>query len=70
MKVNIENPAEVEMVGMLALQKALGPVGTVRFLQRLSKGTGDYTKEKYERKELSMEEVMAGMDAIESAQEK
>ncbi|KHM51663.1 hypothetical protein SAMN02745671_01553 [Anaerovibrio lipolyticus DSM 3074] len=67
MKVNIENPAEAEMVGMLALQKALGPVGTVRFLQRLGKGSGDYTKEKYERKELSMEEVMAGMDAIEAA---
>ena len=66
MKVNIENPAEVEIIGMLALQEALGPIGTVRFLQRFSKCSGDYTKEKYEHEPLSMEEVMAGMDKIEN----
>jgi hypothetical protein len=46
MKVNIENPAEVRIAGMLALKKALGPVGTVRFLQQFNQGNGDYTKEK------------------------
>lgn len=67
MKTNIENPAEAELVGMLALQNALGPVGTVRFLQRVGKGTGDYTKEKYEKPQLSMEEALAKIEAIESS---
>ena len=59
MKVNIENPAEVRIAGMLALKKALGPVGTVRFLQQFNQGNGDYTKEKYEQTEPSFEELDA-----------
>ena len=57
MKVNIENPAEVRIAGMLALKKALGPVGTVRFLQQFNQGNGDYTKEKYAQPEPSFEEL-------------
>ena len=66
MKVNIENPAEVQIAGMLALKKALGPVGTVRFLQQLDQGKGDHTKEKYTKPEPSIDEVIAGMEAIET----
>ena len=35
-------------------------------LQKFSKCSGDYTKEKYEHEPISMEEVMAGMDMIET----
>ena len=58
--------AEMEN-GSLALMEALGPVGMVRFLQNVSKGDGDYTKERSEQTPLSMEEVMASMDAVEDA---
>jgi hypothetical protein len=34
------------MEGMDALNKALGPVDMIRFLQMFDEGTGDYTKER------------------------
>ena len=64
MKVNIENPAEVRIAGMLALKKALGPVGTVRFLQQFEQGSGDYTKEKYESPEPSMDDIIEKLRQI------
>jgi len=64
MKVNIENPAEVRIAGMLALKKALGPVGTVRFLQQFNQGNGDYTKEKYETPEPSMDDIIEKLRQI------
>ena len=64
MKVNIENPAEVRIAGMLALKKALGPVGTVRFLQQFDQGSGDYTKEKYETPEPSMDDIIEKLRQI------
>ena len=64
MKVNIENPAEVRIAGMLALKKALGPVGTVRFLQQFNQGNGDYTKEKYESPEPSMDDIIEKLRQI------
>ena len=67
MRVNVENPVEVQIAGMLALRKALGPVGTVRFIQQFSKGAGDYTKERHEQPEPSIDEVIAGLEAIEAS---
>ena len=64
MKVNIENPAEVRIAGMLALKKALGPVGTDRFLQQFEQGSGDYTKEKYETPEPSMDDIIEKLRQI------
>lgn len=64
MKVNIENPAEVRIAGMLALKKALGPVGTVRFLQQFDQGSGDYTKEKYDSPEPSMDDIIEKLRQI------
>ena len=45
-KTNSEKHIEVEVAGMIALQKALGPVDTIRFLQGVGKCSGNYTKEK------------------------
>jgi hypothetical protein len=36
---------EIHTDGMDALNKALGPVDMIRFLQMFDEGTGDYTKE-------------------------
>ena len=37
---------EIHTEGMNALNKALGPVDMIRFLQMFDEGTGDYTKER------------------------
>ena len=42
---------------MEALEKALGPVGALEFLGFFNYNDGDYTKEKYERSEPSLEEI-------------
>ena len=38
--------AQIQKAGMEALLERLGTVGTVRFLQQLETGSGDYTKER------------------------
>lgn len=58
-KVNINNPMEIRMVGMKALKDALGNVGAVRFLQQYDLGYKDYTKEKQNEPDLSLDEIDA-----------
>ena len=58
-KVNINNPMEIRMVGMKALKDALGNVGAVRFLQQYDLGYEDYTKEKKNEPDLSLDEIDA-----------
>ena len=58
-KVNINNPMEIRMVGMKVLKDALGNVGAVRFLQQYDLGYGDYTKEKQNEPDLSLYEIDA-----------
>ena len=58
-KVNINNPMEIRMVGMKALRDALGNVGAVRFIQQYDLGYGDYTKEKQNEPNLSLDEIDA-----------
>ena len=53
MRANIENAAEVQIAGMLALNKALGPIGTIRFLQQFNESGSDYTQEKYDKPHLT-----------------
>jgi hypothetical protein len=39
-------PAELRRAGIDALVRALGPVGTARFLQQFDSGRGDYTADR------------------------
>ncbi len=70
MRANIENAAEVQIAGMLALNKTLGPIGTIRFLQQFNELGSDYTQEKYDKLPLDLGEVMARLEAVESARGK
>jgi len=54
--ININSPYEVRKAGFKVLLDALGPVGFARFMQQVSNGFGDYTKEKYEQPEMTEEE--------------
>ena len=57
--VNLSNPIEIRNVGIKALQEALGPVGMVKFMQQYDMGYGDYTKEKQNQPDISLEEIDA-----------
>ena len=57
--VNVNNPMELRMAGIQVLAEALGPVGFARFVQQMENGCGDYTKEKYEQPDYSIEEILA-----------
>ena len=59
LNVNLSNPIEIRNVGIKALQEALGPVGTVKFMQQYDMGYGDYTKEKQDQPDISLEEIDA-----------
>ena len=53
--VNLNSPYEVRKAALEAVFESLGPVGFALFMQQIEPGTGDYTKEKYERSEMTME---------------
>ena len=57
LNVNLSNPIEIRNVGIKALQDALGPVGMVKFMQQYDMGYGDYTKEKQEQPDISLDEI-------------
>ncbi len=41
-------PEQIRNAGLEALERELGVVGMVRFLQQFEKGSGDYTKDRYD----------------------
>ncbi len=52
--------SEVRRLGTEALVKALGPIGMARYLEEYDNGgQGDYTKEKYEQPDYSIEDILA-----------
>lgn len=58
--IKIVSPSEIRRVGTEALVRALGPIGMARYLEEHDNGgQGDYTKEKYEQPDFSMEEILA-----------
>ena len=57
LNVNLSNSIEIRNVGIKALQDALGPVGMVKFMQQYDMGYGDYTKEKQEQQDISLDEI-------------
>lgn len=58
--MNIVRGSEIRRLGTGALMKALGPVGRARYLGEYDDGgKGNYTKEKYEQPDYSIEEILA-----------
>lgn len=57
LNVNLNNPIEVRTIGMQALKEALGPVGVVRFIQQFDLGYGNYTKERQNDPDISLDEI-------------
>jgi hypothetical protein len=55
---------EIRKAGLRALNTALGREGTKTFLMMFS-GTGDFTKERHELPEPTMEEAIAGINRLQ-----
>jgi len=55
--LNVNNLMEVRKAGLQALKEALGPVGMAKFIRQYENGYGDYTKEKYDKPDYTVEEV-------------
>jgi len=55
--VNLNNPIELRNAGMQALENALGYVGMVKFIQQFEPGYGNYTAEKRETADMSLDEI-------------
>lgn len=49
---------EIQLAAYESIQKQLGSVGLIRFIQQFEQGRGDYTKDRYERlDDLSVDEL-------------
>ena len=58
--MKIVKASEIRKTGTEALVKALGPIGMARYLEEYDNGgKGDYTKEKYEQPDYSVEEILS-----------
>ena len=57
--VNLDDSEQILEVGTKALLKALGPVGMAMFILNFYKGSGDYTAEKYNQPDESIDEIIA-----------
>jgi hypothetical protein len=55
--INTNNLMEIRRIGLQALKEALGPVGMVRFIQQYENSSGDYSTEKYQKPNLTVEEI-------------
>lgn len=57
-ELDYNNPYEVRMAGLAALSKELGPAGMIRFMQQFEENHGDYTAEKYNQPDESIDEII------------
>lgn len=62
MNINLNNPKEVREAGIQVLKETLGPVGMARFIQQYDSGNGDYTKEKQEEADVSIDEIERALE--------
>ena len=65
MTIKLQRPADIRRNGIAALLRELGPLGMAAFLEQYDNGgRGDYTKEKYETPDLSLDEILRQLDAL------
>ncbi len=58
--MKILKTSEIKRLGTEALINALGPIGMGRYLEEYDNGgKGDYTKEKYDQPDYSVEDIVS-----------
>jgi hypothetical protein len=66
MMIDFRDPKIVREVGLAALKKELGSVGTAYFIRQYDRGKGNYTQERGEMVErLTHDEVLEGIKNAE-----
>ena len=63
--INYRNPSVIRKLGIEALRKELGAVGMAYFIRQHEVGEGDYTKEKYETEDCTMEDIEKKLKEME-----
>ena len=66
-KADFKSTEEIRRIGIEALAEALGPVDAVRFLQSFDLGRGDYTKERSHVLDLTLDEILRGIERQKEA---
>lgn len=61
-KTDVRSTEEIRRIGIEALAEALGPLDAVRFLQSFDIGRGDYTKERSHVLDLTLDEIVMGIE--------
>ena len=61
-KTDVRSTEEIRRIGIEALAEALGPLDEVRFLQSFDMGRGDYTKERSHVLDLTLDEIVMGIE--------
>ncbi|MCC8131220.1 MAG: hypothetical protein LUC38_03755 [Oscillospiraceae bacterium] len=64
-KATYNNIVELRIAGYMALKEALGRDNALRFMQDCYPGSGDYTKEKYEQPDISVDEMFDMVEEYE-----
>ncbi|NEU76884.1 hypothetical protein PI95_031395 [Hassallia byssoidea VB512170] len=64
-------PAQIRLLGIEALTKALGYAGMARFMQQFEMGSGDYTRDKNQiLGDPTVEEIFAEIEQMRQEQQK
>ena len=64
--IDFRDPKIVQEIGLAALKKELGSVGTAYFIRQYDRGKGDYTQERREMVDhLTHDEVLEGIRKAE-----
>ena len=64
--IDFRNPSIVRQIGMSALKKELGTVGSMYFLRQFSTGHGDYTAEREKTlKDITLDEIIKNVREID-----
>ena len=66
-KADFRSAEEIRRIGIEALAEALGPVDAVRFLQSFDLGRGDYTRERSNVLDLTLDEIFRGIERRKKA---
>ena len=66
-KDDFRSSEDIRRIGIEALAEALGPVDAVRFLQSFDLGRGDYTRERSNVLDLTLDEIFRGIDRRKGA---
>ena len=65
--IDFRNPNTVRKIGMKALNKELGVVGTLYFIRQFGTGEGDYTTERdILLKDITMGDILKGVRELDA----